>query len=74
MLRDLSIFDPVDVARQDYMEFFIERVLDHRGNLKLNTDIEFLVKWLDYDEICDSWEPYPSFSCLLTREQLATIG
>ena len=40
------------------MEFFIKKVLDHWGNLKLKTDIEFLVKWLGYDERCDSWELY----------------
>ena len=64
---DSAIVDPVDVARRDYMEFFIEKILNHRGNLKLKTDIEFLVKWLGYDETHDSWEPY---SNLRDSEQL----
>jgi len=29
---DPSHTDPVDVARRDYLEFFIESVLAHRGN------------------------------------------
>ena len=64
---DSAIVDPVDVARRDYMEFFIETILNHRGNLKLKTDIEFLVKWLGYDETHNSWEPY---SNLRDSEQL----
>ena len=64
---DSAIVDPVDVARRDYMEFFTEKILYHRENLKLKTDIEFLVKWLVYDEIHDSWEPY---SNLRDSEQL----
>ena len=38
------LVDPVDVARRDYMEFFIEKILDHRGNLKFKTDIEISCK------------------------------
>ena len=26
--------DPQDVARHDYLEFFVEQILEHRGNLK----------------------------------------
>ena len=29
-----DLVDPVDVARRDYMEFFIENVISYRGNLK----------------------------------------
>jgi Chromo (CHRromatin Organisation MOdifier) domain len=47
---------PLDVARRDYMEFFVETIIDHRGNVKRKTDLEFLVSWLGYDD--NSWEPY----------------
>ena len=40
------IFNPVDVARRDYMEFFIENVISYRRNLKRKTDLEFQVKSL----------------------------
>jgi transposase InsO family protein len=50
--------DPQDVARHDYLEFFVEKILDHRGNLKLKSTIEFQIKWLGYDSSHDSWEPY----------------
>ena len=53
-----DLVDPVDVARRDYMEFFIENVISYRGNLKRKTELEFQVMWLGYDETHNSWEPY----------------
>ena len=53
-----DLIDPVDVARRDYVEFFIENVISYRGNLKRKTGLEFQVKRLGYDETHNSWEPY----------------
>ena len=53
-----SAYNPVDVARRDLMEFFIENVISYRGNLKRKTELEFQVKWLGYDETHNSREPY----------------
>ena len=50
--------DPVDVARHDYMEFFIVNVISYRRNLKRKTELEFQVKRLGYNETNISWEPY----------------
>ena len=55
---DPAVTNPVDVARRDYIEFFIEKILDHRGDLKRKTSLYFKVKWLDYDETFNSWESY----------------
>jgi hypothetical protein len=49
-LDDPNHVDPVDVARQDHMEFFVESIASHRGNLNRSA-IEFLVKWRDYQEL-----------------------
>ena len=35
--------DPLDVARRDHMEFFVESILSHRNKEK-RTSAEFLVK------------------------------
>ena len=56
-LYDPNLIDPVDVARRDHMEFFVESIVSHRGNLNRSA-IEFLVKWRDYPESENSWEPY----------------
>ena len=29
---DSAVVDPMDVARRDYMEYFVEKILQHRGN------------------------------------------
>jgi Chromo (CHRromatin Organisation MOdifier) domain len=50
--------DPSDVARKDYLEFFIETILIHRGNTKRLSTLEFKVKWLSYNESHNSWEPW----------------
>ena len=52
--------DPQDVARHDYLESFVEKIVAHRGNLKLKSSIEFRVKWLNYGESRNTWEPYSS--------------
>ena len=56
-LYDPLLVDPVDVARRDRMEFFFESISDHQGGLPRST-IEFFVKWKDYPESENTWEPY----------------
>ena len=56
-LYDPLLVDPVDVARRDRMEFFVESIEDHHGGLTRST-IEFFVKWKDYPESENTWEPY----------------
>ena len=57
-LFDAALKDPVDIARRDNMEYFINKILQHRGNLKKKTETEFLVSWLGYAQEHNSWEPY----------------
>jgi transposase InsO family protein len=56
-LYDPAITNPLDVARRDHMEYFVEDILSHRGP-HLRSQIEFLVKWLNYPDSENSWEPY----------------
>ena len=42
-LYDPSVTNPLDVARRDHMEYFVEEILDHRGQHQCS-QIEFLVK------------------------------
>ena len=55
---DPAITDPLDVARRDHMEYFVETILDMKGDIKRRSSLEFLVKWLNYDEKYNSWTPY----------------
>ena len=49
---------PTDIARRDYLEFFVEKILTHTGNQNRLTTLQFLVKWSTYDDSHNSWEPY----------------
>ena len=49
---------PQDIARKDYLEFFVERVVSHRGTASRSSNLEFYIKWLGYDDSYNSWEPF----------------
>ena len=57
---DSALVDPHDIARRDQMEFFIEKISDHRGKLSHRKSLQFFVSWMRYDQSYDSWEPYAS--------------
>ena len=66
-LFDLLRVEPLAVARHDYMEFYIEIILEHRGDLQSTTSLEFLVKWLGYADEHNSWTSHAN---LLDTEKL----
>ena len=55
---DPSIGVPADTARRDYMEYFVEKILAHSGDTKKPTTMSFHVKWLNYDDSHNTWEPW----------------
>ena len=57
---DPEVDVPADTARRDYMEFVIEKVLGHAGDTKKPTTMSFQVKWLNYDDSHNTWEPWKS--------------
>ena len=66
-VKNLKIFNydpdvdiPADTARRDYMEFVVEKVLGHAGDTKKPTTMSFHVKWLNYDDSHNTWEPWKS--------------
>jgi hypothetical protein len=51
--------NPVDVARKDYLEFFIEAIFNHSGTKKSKEGhLKFYIKWLGYNDDQNTWEPY----------------
>jgi hypothetical protein len=56
---DPAVIDPAIIAMHDNQEFVIEKVLNHRGDKKLRSSMEFLIKWKGFDdENQNSWEPW----------------
>ena len=45
---------PKEVAMQNAQEFFIERILAHKGNKNRSSQMKFLIRWLGYTEEHDS--------------------
>ena len=56
-LYDPSVTNPLDVARRDHFEFFVESILDHR-HTQSRTTSEFFVHWLETPDSANTWEPY----------------
>ena len=50
--------EPAETAARDHMEYFVEKILEHAGNPKKPTSMSFLVKWLNWDETHNTWEPW----------------
>ena len=50
--------NPTDIARRDYLEFFIEEILDMEGNISQYGTLRFKVKWLNYPQENNTWEPW----------------
>jgi hypothetical protein len=50
--------NPLDIARRDYLEFFIEKILEMAGDVKKVSTLDFHVKWLGYDDTYNLWLPW----------------
>jgi transposase InsO family protein len=50
--------NPTDIARRDYLEFFIEDILAMSGNTRAIGSLKFHVKWLNYPQESNTWEPW----------------
>jgi hypothetical protein len=55
---DPTHVDPTDITRRDYLEFFIEEILEMKGNIRAYKSLTFHVKWLNYTHEHNTWEPW----------------
>jgi hypothetical protein len=51
---------PADVALKDNGEFRVESIMKHTGDPKRKSEMDFLVRWMGYDERHDLWLPWSS--------------
>jgi hypothetical protein len=62
---DVATVDPMAIAAKDLTEFVVEDILDHepkRNAARNRADLQFLVKWKDYDESENSWVDWHSLT------------
>ena len=52
---DSAVVDPMDIARRDYMKYFVDKILQHRGNPKKSSSMEFEVCCLNYPPDSNTW-------------------
>ena len=50
--------NPQDIARRDVLEYYVESILEHRGNPRRVSSLQFLVKWLNYTTKYNTWESW----------------
>ena len=41
----------------DIIEYFVEEIISYRGNPRRRSSLQFLVKWLNFPDSANSWEP-----------------
>ena len=50
--------EPRDIALRDRDEFYVEKILAHRGDVGRLKTLAFYVKWRGFDESFNSWESW----------------
>ena len=50
--------NPRDIANRDYQVWDVERILEHHGNIKRVSELDFLVKWSGLDDERNLWLPW----------------
>jgi hypothetical protein len=54
-----DVIDPAIIAMHDRQEFVVEQVLAHRGDKRLRSNLEFLIKWKGFEDAShNTWEPW----------------
>jgi hypothetical protein len=46
------------VAHKDYLQFFVEKIIQHTGDPKKLHTLKFQVKWPGYDTGENTWKPW----------------
>jgi hypothetical protein len=61
----------IKLAGVDHTEYFVESIINHRGDPRKKKSLEFLVRWQGYEPSDDTWEPYSNVRDLLALDEYA---
>ena len=66
-VKNLRIFnfnpskvDPLDIARRDSDELYVEKIIRHEGDFRKVSTLKFQVRWATYSPEDDTLEPWKS--------------
>ena len=59
-LIQCTLISPTDLSRREHLKFFIEEIVDMRGNISSYGALELEVKRLNYPSESNTWEPWRS--------------
>ena len=58
---DATRTNPRDIALKDSTDMYlVERIVQHKGSVQRKSELQFLVKWLGYNDSFNTWEPFSS--------------
>ncbi len=49
--------NPTEVAARNAGEFFIDKIVEHTGNVRRRSEMSFRVRWKGYTPDDDTWQP-----------------
>jgi hypothetical protein len=52
-----SRLNPTEVAARNAGEFFVDKIVDHTGNVRRRSEMTFRVRWKGYTPDDDTWQP-----------------
>jgi hypothetical protein len=52
-----SGLSPTEVAARNAGGFFIDKIVDHTGNVRRRSEMSFRVRWKGYNPDDDTWQP-----------------
>ena len=55
---DPSRDNPTKISHRDTFEYIVEQILQHHGDPKLKSGMDFLVRWKNLDPSADLWLPW----------------
>jgi hypothetical protein len=62
------------LAAADMDEFYVDRILEHRGKGSNPKKWEYRVRWLGYEEADDTWQPWSSIKDLRALDDYIEDG
>lgn len=69
-----TLLQPLEVAARDRGEYIVDKILDHSGTPSRKYSMDFLVRWLGFDESEDLWVPFKSIKDTIAFQEYIELN